>query len=82
MYNAHNWSLVDKATAEGDDDDDVPPPDDYEIEKKFEMVSTFPLPSLSLSLSLSLNESTLLKGRCAGTQEVLPIDLTKAFGSL
>ena len=80
MYNTHNWSLVDKATAEGDDDDDVPPPDAYEIEKKFEMVSTFPLPSLSLSLSL--NESTLLKGRCAGTQEVLPIDLTKAFGSL
>ena len=45
-----NWSLVDKATAEGDDDDDVPPPDAYEIEEKFEMVSTFPLPS-TLSLS-------------------------------
>lgn len=57
MYNAHNWSLVDKATAEGDDDDDVPPPDAYEIEKKFEMVSTFPLP--------------LLKGRSDGTREML-----------
>lgn len=52
MYNTRNWSLVDKATAE-DDDDDVPPPDDYEIEEKFEMVSSFPLPQLSLSLSLS-----------------------------
>ena len=52
MYNTHNWSLVDKTTAE--DDDDVPPPDDYEIEKKFEMVSTFPPLPNPLSLSLSL----------------------------